>query len=1376
MLVCVTDSLGEVLRAARVEKGWDQAQFARQLGTVSQQTVSRWERGTSQPRKAMIPDIAGVLGIEAGKLLDAMSGAQPPSAGPGLPARPLLSELPLGMLAEDVFERFATELAELLFPHPDVVHGYGSRGDKQFGIDVEVSHPEGPPTGIQCKRTEAFGPADVRDAVKALTLDVRECIIFLSRKASPGARQEVAGHPGLQLWDRIDLSRKVRSLPDKVAAIRLADSYFPGYREAFLGVWKPSPWESTEAFFRPLSGMPVFTHGWGLVGRDRELGSLKALFQDPVRRVVLVVGPGGIGKSRLLRQFGLDVSRPGTAAVLFAAADTPVEPVQFEELPRSGPLAVVVEDAHARPDAAAITQGVLRMRSDAQVVISARPYALADLQNALRRVGIYPDDCLTLAVDELSVPDAEVLAREALGEGARPGLAEWLGSIAPDCPLIIVVAAALIRRGSVDPSRLYASDRIRVEIMQAFRDAMTAGVDSGDPDVRREVLNAVAAFQPFKIDDAVFQSAMSAVTQRPFDQVVPYLNALEDAQILQRRGTSLRVVPDLLGDAVLAGACIHAGSGTATGYLDRAYRAADGAALMHLFVNGSRVDWQVRHDRKGQDSLVEPLWGYLNSQFAGSGIDDRYTLLTTVKKVAAFQPVQTLELVRWALSHPVRDDEAHDRPAAGLPGLSDQDVRNELAPLLENVAYNFRYLGETADLLWQLARTDTRKPNQFPDHPIRVLSRLMEYAPTTPLAYHEELLSVATRWLDHPDIADLPYSPFDVLDVLLSTEAVVQSSDGLSFTMRSYPVTPEVVRGLRSQVIDLAFAELRSSDIRRAVRAARTIGVSLIGPGPAFNRVPDQEEKDRWTPGFVAIITRIGAVGADTELDPAVVIALREALRWHYQHSSTQTRTAAQEVWRALPDTADHRLALVLHDSWGTLLGDDEGAGYQQEEKDRLFSAVVTEITTAWPGTELVDRLEQRLAAEHLAFGNAAAHSSFFIWTLTQEKPFIADELCSRVLQDHHSILRDLIPAVLGRLLEARPADGLARARELLDTADLGIARSVANALGWGRGRRMSLVDGEADLLRSLVRHDDPVVRTYAVAAGRPLSQEHLALAAELITTVRFADSPKLADEVAAAFTGRGYLRWNDLPGRHVLAMISQLADCSSIDGYHVSMLITEICSRAPETAADLLMRRVEIWEQTGNVLAYDPLPRRWHHTPRFTDHPQYGALLRKVHQWMASSFQSWRRQHAGSELFALIAGSFGQEALSVLREALTSGDAEQVKAVGSILRNAPRALLWDQVDFVSLALRSARQHGHDTVQAVAGGLHGLAFNGMRHGTPGQPFAEDTEQREKSAEILRQLPSKSVAAEFYRALIESAEHNIQREAELDDKLTSRRDW
>jgi transcriptional regulator with XRE-family HTH domain len=1378
MVINMVENLGELLRAARVRLGWDQAQLARQLGTIGQQSVSRWERGTSRPRKAMIPQIASVLGIEAQAVLDAMAADRPPSSGVSMPVRPLLTELPLGMLAEDVFERFSTDLAHQLYPHPDVVHGYGSRGHKQGGIDIEVCHPEGLPTGIQCKRAGQFGPDDVRDAVEALTLEVRECVIFLSRVASPGARQEIARHPGWQLRDVADISREVRNLTDQVAAIRLVDTYFPGYREAFLGVAKPSPWETPEAFFRPLSGNTVFTHGWDLVGRSKELDSLAALFQDTNRRVALVVGPGGIGKSRLLRQFGLDMSQPGPqrTAVLFAAADMPVEPAEFEQLPNGGRLAVVVEDAHARPDAAAIVHGTLRRHQEARIVFSVRPYALADLQNDLRSVGVYPDDCMTVVLDELSVPDAQILAREALGNVAQPGLAAWLGAVAPDCPLLIVVAAALIRRGSLDPARLPGSDRIREEIMEAFRDAMTAGANMGNPDVRREVLNAVAALQPFRLDDGEFRSAISDLTRRPFDQVMPYLSALEAAQVLQRRGASLRVAPDLLGDAVLAGACVDTASGVATGYLERAFQAADGAALAHLFVNGSRVDWQIRQSGTRQASLIEPLWECLSTQFAHAGIDGRVELLRLLKKVAAFQPGPALALAGWALSNPIEESGTSGRrdAAAYAPGY--QEVRNELAPLLENVAYNLSHLNEAADLLWQLAGTDVRKPNQFPDHPIRVLSRLMEYAPTTPLAYQEKLLTAAAGWLDRPDVAELPYSPFDVLDVLLATEAVVQSSDGPSLTMRSYPVAPDAVRSLRNQVTDLAFAELRSADVRRAVRAARTIGAALIGPLPAFNRVPDQAEKDRWTPGFIEIITRIGSIATDAKFDPAVVIALREALRWHYQYSSTQTRTAAQKTWRSLPDSIEHRLALVLHDGWGTLLGDDDGSGYQQEKQDALFAAVIAQATGTWPDTQLLDQLERQLDDERAAFGNDPVHASPLVWRLAEAKPSIADELCSRVIQDQDTILCSLVPPALGRLLDARPADGLARTRELLRTGNLTIVRNVANTLGWGRGRRTSLLDGEADLLRSLVRHEDPVVRQYTIFAARALSQAHPALAKELVTTVRFTDSGPLADDVTAAFSGQGYLRWSDLSDSQARSMLSQLADCPSISEYHVTVLLAEICSHEPEAVADLLIQRIETWEQASSPLAYDPLPHIWHQTPTFNAHPQYGDLLRKIHQWMTRGLESWRRQHAGSELFAVVAGNFGQETLSVLREALTSGDTWQVRAVGSILQHAPRTLLWDQVEFVCLALSYASQHGEKVLQQVAGGLHAAAINGMRFGTPQQPFGENVEQRDKSAEILTRLPRGSLEEKFYQALAESAQRSIQWKTQLDDTLTSRRDW
>ena len=72
---------------------------------------------------------------------------------------------------------------------------------------------------------------------------------------------------------------------------------------------------------------------------------------------------------------------------------------------------------------------------------------------------------------------------------------------------------------------------------------------------------------------------------------------------------------------------------------------------------------------------MEPLWEHLNSQFAGSGINGGYDAAATVKKVAAFQPGPDPGASPVGTGPPVGGDEHTDRPAAGLPGLNDQDVR-----------------------------------------------------------------------------------------------------------------------------------------------------------------------------------------------------------------------------------------------------------------------------------------------------------------------------------------------------------------------------------------------------------------------------------------------------------------------------------------------------------------------------------------------------------------------------------------------------------------------------------------------------------------------------------------------------------------------------
>src|SRR6266508_3534037 len=739
-------SIGETIRQARVRRSWDQARLAELLGNVGQQTVSRWERGLSRPRRAVVAQLADLLELNVRDLLSAagyLATADRPD-DVRLPVQPRSATLPLDDLAPEVFEQFSADVAHALHPDADV-HRYGGQGHTQGGIDVEVVRGTGKSIGIQCKRERAFGPAKVAKAVGALTIDVDECYIYLAGKASPQARAEIRKHRGWKLWDGEDLSRVVRTLPDSDVALRIVDTYFPGWREPFLGVRAAGPWLTADEFFRTGTGDRIYTHDWPLVGRATEARQLRTFAITPGPTVGMIIGRGGIGKTRLLRALGTVMERDTSVKLRFLATGAAVEPAQFELLPRDDRLVVVIDDAHEH-NIAALLGGIHRVRPDAAILLSLRPHGLGRLAADLSRVGLHPSELSSWTIDDLTRAEAETLAEEILGTGANRAVIQRLGAVAPDCPLLIVVGATLIKRGHLDPGLLESSDSIRTEILTRFHDAVVADPPMGDPRMRRETLKAVAALQPLRIDQPEFQQAMSNLTTKPFDQVMPHLQGLEGSGVLLRRGTSFRVVPDLLGDVVLADAAVHGLSGVSLGYLERVFGAAAGEALQHALVNASRVDWQTRQPGSAE-TLIEPLWTQLVAEFTAAGIYGRLTLLKLLEKTAFFQPNRTLALVRWAIANPTETVEKIDHPLSDMLRTGYNVVLEEIPAVLENVGYHLDQLPAVVDVLWDLARHDTRPTNQHPHHPMRVLSELAAYGVAKPVAFQETLVDAAQRWL-----------------------------------------------------------------------------------------------------------------------------------------------------------------------------------------------------------------------------------------------------------------------------------------------------------------------------------------------------------------------------------------------------------------------------------------------------------------------------------------------------------------------------------------------------------------------------------------------------------------------------------------------------
>ncbi len=413
-------------------------------------------------------------------------------------------------------------------------------------------------------------------------------------------------------------------------------------------------------------------------------------------------------------------------------------------------------------------------------------------------------------LSDLTVDEAETLARQVLGPGFGSWVARRLAVLSTDCPLVTVVGAGLIRRGRVDPSQLEGNDLIRSEILQAFRDALVAEAAPADQSLRGAVLDALALFQPFRLDDEAFQASLSSMIGAPFDRAIAHIRSLESAGVLLRRGNSVRVVPDLLGDVVVASVALDDQSGSSTGYVERARSAAQGEVLYRVFVNASRVDWQVRREQRSTSSIANVLWDAIQSDFEASGIRGRTRILGSVKRVAFFMPERALALVEWALANWTDEVEGSDDLFAGWHVPTYREVLNELPAILKLVAFNLEFLPPAVRILWALAQTDDRPPPQNPNHTLRSLQELASWEVAKPIAYNEAMVTEAADWLGNEFVG--PHSPFDVLEQLLATEGHDDSFDGRRLTMRPFAISRENTAHVRERVLALALREVENPD------------------------------------------------------------------------------------------------------------------------------------------------------------------------------------------------------------------------------------------------------------------------------------------------------------------------------------------------------------------------------------------------------------------------------------------------------------------------------------------------------------------------------------------------------------------------------------
>lgn len=1304
-----------------------QSDLATRIKTT-QQTVSRWEKGISRPRDKQMPLLASVLKADLAELLTAA----------GYTTRVTVSTFdkpfPVEALSPESFERFCHAFLQKLYSKADV-HRAGKSGHTQDGLDVEVIFPDETCHTFQCKRVDEFGPSKVRLAVAQHTRAATKKFLLLSRVASPQARQEIREYAHWAIWDKEDIAQHIRALP-KEDQRQLVDTFFRGQRLALLGETEPGPWQTSEAFFAPFSGHGVFSHAWNLVGKTEETRAVVERLSNANGQIVFLVGAGGAGKSRVLKQ-AIERYESDNRGVLVRFL-SPTEEVTNKSLEDLGDRAkvLVVDDAHDRNDLQLLFQYTAIPTNKTTLLLSFRPYGLDYIKSQASHFALVGERIREVKLDPLNLEQATALAKQVLEAFGGPvAIAKDIARRTLDCPLAIVIGAQVVAKEKRPFELVNNEDAFRSTLLGKFRDVIAGNIgNKNDAEPIRKLLRVLALLQPFHPDDPSISTVVECVEGLRASEVNRLIRLLTDAGVLFKRGGQYRLSPDLLADYIIEDACVGQ-EGKSTGYAEHVFDTASKDCIEHLLLNLGKLDWRRANGNPSNSRLLDGVWRKLQPS-----LDYVEPYIKAVTAVAYYQPARALNFAEYL--------------------IREEKYLHSLPDLIKHAAYNFEHLPRACEYLWELGKSDDRALNQDPGHAIRILSELCAVEPNKPIEYDRVVVDFGLSLLDQHDSWNQAYTPFDILEGILRTEGQTTESHGRSISFNQYLVSFRAVSALRGKVIDATTKLLAHSNTKIAVLAARFLQNSIHYPMDAST-----EERARWTGEFVQTLEKIEQATQTAHLDPLVLIEIARSTSWHAHYAEEETTPLAKRIIMSLPDSLEFRTIFALIDGYGQLL---EQMDFQEQEHEwnRHLEMLTNDLLSAYPdGEHLRVYIEQHLSHIDKNYIGGQASPYILYWRLMQSSSALAQATAQNALTHPESKTNQFAGKALSKLLGDNHANGLDIAQQFLASncrdlsAVVGQAYSVFDPKESGYGR------AELAMLRTILASHDPWIVSNAVGAVRMVAKHNQRLAINLLKCVDIGMSNKVADDVLLLFHDQE-VPFRFLTSKDIDHFLEKLTRLPELKGHWIETFLAQVSQHHAMRAASFFMDRVECAANTND----------WHYRPcnhgpygyvplRFRESPECGVILRRVARWMQSRREekdTYFFHHRAAELFETMFHPFDSELISFLQDWVDTATPTDLRIMSHILREASPGLVFEHRPFVLRFLDKAKQYGKQILKDAETALYCSAVQGMRSGTPGEPFPEDLRMKEGAGKALNGLSPFSPAYHLYVSIQESAEQNIQR--------------
>ena len=1171
----------------------------------------------------------------------------------------------------------------------------------------------------------------------------------------------------LDVWDAEDLITMIDEFPYILNSFR--DPHLP----VFL---------SYEDMFRDqIKGdHRLLRYDYDTFGREEEIDQFRSFVQETDKRLLVMYGSGGIGKTKLAIEFAKMVEQEhhDYEPLFVQIAEDSFENA-LADIPPNRKYIFFVDDAHDYIDnlgGIRILLNSKEYKGSKAVLMTRKPF-----KPSLR--GIFLSALPDQAIREMEIPKLSLKKTKdfihkytQIPEGS---ILTNLAKIGRDTPLITVMVIDLFKKKKgVDLSSLTRDELVELAFESYLNDILSKHLPEADSK-HRELINWLSGIAPIDVENEQISEKLSELLEVKLYEINQYRDTLKNFGLLVQYGRKQRIFPGPLSDYILSKACFLSDGNTSSFHKSLLEEFLP-IFPVNIVKNLARVE-----NIAGETNLLDEYIDSLKTQVLEGNNADRQHILENMEGISYFRPDDAIDIFNLILDNPNTEDFVQVN--LGIPfKLTHQHLLEKIAKEAQKTVYTLSGFCKTLKVIRKLVLIPNLNLINY-DSPQALLNRMASFHTDKPSIYQMEAVEVFESWKEK-DEPELIFALLNALNSMLVLDFNETFSEGTSikFGWHHLKYTTELIQ-LRTKAIDIIDSILKTSQhgvVRE--KALDSINRAINPLESPFRKGMDQSDKDQLHKEQKRLFD-IVANHIQEESDFTVLNAIDRFLNGYAEneHLKGFPSKRAAELLAKFSEQEICESYLLYRQFTGKFR--DWDISESPEKTQEFLKKYIAKYTPVEIANLMKEYIE--FAEEEKDYRNPADG----IWEEKGWNPGSATFLLRTLGGLNPKYGLDLLNEIVAwEIDESHCASGLVRGMRVSDK-DLGkeaihnllkqdsiFAKRIVAKSYYGISRNKQVIDkGDLEILDQLSEVPDSELRIYIAQTLPDFFGVDTEIVLEILVRLSTDDSPRVMRETINALSSKN-LEFS--PQKYLEKFKQLMLNCISLErlDYESERVLHTIFRLDPVWVIKFFEERIaykeNITDRTDSY-KYDAVPYHPHHLFDNVDwnEKNANATLRRVRDWVLTPSNTLRFE-APTLLTSMLNGNephggdvkINSAMRKLFEEWIDSGDIELMIEATYLMRGFDT----DSVFYflVERVLENSKRN-----KDVESNIITVFYSKVYSRNRGEP-TPSLVKRIKELKVLQDRSQSHYVKQFAENFIKIIEQEIERQLQEDEEFLEGEEW